>query len=326
MARVNRPLGQASAGWRELSRFILAKHPQLQAGGAHLDYNPRPPKMWTNGRTVNQAQLELELKLWKELALSKQILMLTATEALNLPPESTQQELKHALDAALKKIAEADTNVLTAREEAKQAIAAMETKLAASQQAQVISEATMVGLQQQQQRAAAQMTAERAAMAKEVEQLKERLAEKEKTLKSINAALADTPENVLKKMRALKKEKQDEADARRRVEASLAEMRKEKREQDQKVKDSRENGGKLATRYRELHATSQKLHEQLKSLVTDEKDQPAALPEFEEKLLAAMEDSDEAGRRKDGRQVEEKMAGGNSRAAFPSSNGVHALS
>ena len=43
-------------------------------------------------------QQDLQLKVWKELAISKQILMRAATEALKLDPECTQEELKDALE------------------------------------------------------------------------------------------------------------------------------------------------------------------------------------------------------------------------------------
>ena len=62
---------------------------------------------------VEQAQLELQLKVWKELAISKQMLMRTAAEALKLDPNCSQEELKAALEAALKKVAEADASVVT---------------------------------------------------------------------------------------------------------------------------------------------------------------------------------------------------------------------
>ena len=71
---------------------------------------------------MSQTQQDLQLKVWKELAISKQILMRAATEALKLDPECTQDELKEALEGALKKVAKADTDLFNAKEEAKVAI------------------------------------------------------------------------------------------------------------------------------------------------------------------------------------------------------------
>lgn len=233
---------------------------------------------------MEQAQLELQLKVWKELAISKQVLMRSATDALKLDPNCTQDELKQALDAALKKVAAADSSVTNAQEQAKQAVATTERKLAASEKAQTTAEATIVELRTAQENSIREIATERAAVAKELQTLKDRLAEKERALKAINTALADTPENVIKKMKGFKKEKQEEADARRLVEAQVNTLRKEKREVDQQYTESKDKGDKLATHYREIHALCLKLHEQLKPLLADAKDLPA-VPELDGKLL-----------------------------------------
>lgn len=178
---------------------------------------------------MEQAQLELQLKVWKELAISKQVLMRSATDALKLDPNCSQDELKVALDAVIKKIAEADSSVVIAREQAKQSIAEMEKKLAAAEKARAIAEATAEETRIAQENAARQIATERANFTKEMQQMKSVVAEKDKAVKAINAALADTPENVVKKLKALRKEKQDEADGRRLVEANVATLRKEKR-------------------------------------------------------------------------------------------------
>jgi len=64
---------------------------------------------------MQPAQFELQLKVWKELAISKQVMMRTAAEALKLDPECTPEELKQALDGALKKVAAADASVVAAK-------------------------------------------------------------------------------------------------------------------------------------------------------------------------------------------------------------------
>jgi predicted ribonuclease YlaK len=108
------------------------------------------------------------------------------------------------------------------------------------------------------------------------------------SLKAINTALADSPANVLKKLNTLKKQKQEEADARRQVESALNTLRTEKRQQDQRLADVLRNGATLVSRYRDLHALSLKLHEQLQPLVEDAKSL-AEIPELDTKLLEAME-------------------------------------
>jgi colicin import membrane protein len=240
---------------------------------------------------VEQAQLELQLKVWKELAISKQMLMRTAAEALKLDPNCSQEELKAALDAALKKVADADASVITAREQARSSILAMEQKLAAAQKAQSAAEISVAELTAKLENAGQQAAAARAAAAKEIQTFKDRAAEKDKALKAINTALADTPENVLKKMNVLKKQRQEEADARREIESSFTTLRKEKQQQDQKLTALTDNTTKLVTQYRELHEAAGKLHEQLKPLVKDAAELPV-LPELNSKLLEDIENPD----------------------------------
>ena len=133
-----------------------------------------------------------------------------------------------------------------------------------------------------------QIANQRAAAARELQKVKDRLAERDKALKAINTALADTPENLLKKMNTLKKQKQEEADARRQVESALNTLRTEKREQDQRSADVLRNGATLVSRYRDLRALSLQLHEQLQPLVEDAKSLPQ-IPELDTDLLEAIE-------------------------------------
>jgi colicin import membrane protein len=241
---------------------------------------------------VDQAQSEIQLKVWKELAISKQLLMRTAAEALRLNPDCSTEDLKQALDAALKKSANADASVVAAQDQARLAIQASEKKITESQKAQAAAEATSADFAIKQEKLSQQIAQERTTAAKEMQSLKDRLVELEKTIKATNTALADTPENVIKKMKVLKKEKQDEAEAKRRVETALAEVRKEKKDQDQQLKDLRDNLAKLIAQHRELHALTGKLHEQLKPLAGDA--EVPALPELDEKLILAIEDPEAA--------------------------------
>lgn len=240
---------------------------------------------------VNPAEFELQLKVWKDLAISKQMLMRSAAQALKLDPNCSQDELKDALDTTLQRIAESESSVRTAREEARIAIAALEEKLKESIKAHNAVQAENAELLKFKENTTAQLANERAAAAKELQKLKDRVAEKEKQLKAINTALADTPENVLKKMNTLKKQRQEEADARREVESSFQTLRKEKQEQDQKMTRLTENSTKLVTKHRELHESATKLHEQLQPLVKDAKDL-APVPMIDEDLLEAIANPD----------------------------------
>lgn len=252
------------------------------------------------GNEVDPAQLELQLKVWKELAIGKQLLMRTATEALKLDPDCSQEDLKKALDSAIQKSQEADVIVVKTKDEARASIVAMEKKLAAATMAQTIAEAQSAEYKAKLDKSAQDMAVERTALAKEIQQMKERVIDREKAVKAINTALADTPENVLKKMKALKKEKQDEADARREIEASLNAVRKEKREQDQKLKELQDSAAKLITEYRDLHTAFAKAHEQFKG----KKDAPD-LPELNADIIEAIEDP-EAFKKKQAEKEKEK--------------------
>jgi len=233
--------------------------------------------------------LELQLKVWKELAISKQMLMRTAAEALKLDPNCSQEELKSALDAALKKVAEADASVVTAREQAKSTILGMEQKLASAQKAQASSEAMVADLTTKLENALQQAAAARTATAKEVQTLKDRVVEKDKQLKQINTDLADTPQNVIKKMNQLKKQRQEEADARRDIETSFTTLRKEKTEQDAKLTKMTDSTGRLVTTYKELHESAAKINELAKDASI--KDLPV-LPDLHEKLLEEIANPD----------------------------------
>jgi colicin import membrane protein len=231
---------------------------------------------------------DLQLKVWKELAISKQILMRAATDALKLDPDCSQDELKEALEGALKKVAKADTDLFNAKEEAKAAISALEKKLADTEQALAVSQKAAVEAKAAHEAVTEQLANQRAAAATELQKIKDRVVELEKSLKAINTALADTPANVLKKMSALKKQKQEEANARRQVETALNTLRTEKRQQDQKLADLQRNSETLVGRYRELHTLTLELHQKLGPLVEDAKGLPE-VPALDEKLLEAIE-------------------------------------
>ncbi|MBK7901901.1 MAG: hypothetical protein IPJ97_02315 [Proteobacteria bacterium] len=228
------------------------------------------------------------MKVWKELAISKQVLMRAATDALKLDPECSQEELKEALEGALRKVAKADTDLLNAKEEAKVAINALEKKVAAIEERLAIAQKAAAEAKAAHEDAVQQVANQRAAAARELQKVKDQLTERDKALKAINTALADTPENLLKKMNTLKKQKQEEADARRQVESALNALRTEKRQHEERSASVLRNGATLVSRYRDLRALSLKLHEQLQPLVEDAKSLPE-IPELDTGLLEAIE-------------------------------------
>jgi len=245
---------------------------------------------------VSQSQQDIQLKVWKELAISKQMLMRAATDALKLDPECSQDELKAALEGALKKVAQADTDLFNAKEEAKAAIAALEKKVAATEERLSAAQKAAAEATAAQEEAEQRMANQRTAAARELQTVKDRLAEREKALKAINTALADTPENILKKLNTLKKQKQEEADARRQIESTLNALRAEHRQQDQRSADVLRNSTTLVSRYRDLHALTLQLVEQLKPLVADAKTLPV-IADMDKDLLEAIEQPDAKSKR-----------------------------
>ncbi len=240
---------------------------------------------------MDQAEFELQLKVWKNLAIDKQVLMRTATDALKLDPECSTSELKDALDKAIKESIDADIKVSEAQEHASQAMVVMKKKIAASEKAQAVTESTCSKLFEDKTSADQQMSAERIVHTNDIKKLKAQITDKDKTLKAINKALADTPENVVKKLKALKKQKTDEANARKIIEASAATLRKEKRELEvsgKEMKTGLESSEKIAEQYRNLHELCLNLHKQLEPLLED-KTELSSVPVLDEHSLEVIE-------------------------------------
>ncbi|OOZ39886.1 hypothetical protein BOW53_09785 [Solemya pervernicosa gill symbiont] len=179
----------------------------------------------------------MELRVWKELAVSKQVLMLAATEALKLDKDCTPEELKVALDAAIKRSADADVNISNAQEEARLSVAAVEQVLSKTKKTLESVEAELAETKAKQEKLELQLGTDRTNHAQQMQKIKDSLAEKERAIKTISTTLSDTPENVVKKLKTLKKQKMDEADARKKADAALATLRKEKKQLEQEKKE-----------------------------------------------------------------------------------------
>ena len=62
--------------------------------------------------------VDIQLQVWKDLAISKQILMGAATDALGLDAECSTEELKEALNKAIQRARDADINIQQTRSQA----------------------------------------------------------------------------------------------------------------------------------------------------------------------------------------------------------------
>jgi chromosome segregation ATPase len=240
---------------------------------------------------VGQAELEVQLQVWKDLAISKQVMMGAATDALGLDPECSTDELKAALEKAVKQAMEANAKIEQAQERAALAVADTEKRMSKNQKEVFAAEAEKKDALSSLKATKKQMVTERTASAKELKSVKKQLAEKQKTLKAINIALADTPENVLKKLRLLKKQKNEESAARQRADTEVRSLRKKVKQLEKRMAEAQTSLGqsaKLVENYRSLHKLCETLHEQLTPMVEDAQDL-AAIPELDEQLLEGIE-------------------------------------
>jgi len=91
--------------------------------------------------------------------------------------------------------------------------------------------------------------------AEALQKAKRQVEEKQKELKSINTALADTPDNILKKLKTLKKQKLDEGNARKTAEDANRKLKKENKTQKEELEtlsELKEHAASLLAAYREI--------------------------------------------------------------------------
>ena len=171
------------------------------------------------------------------------------------------------------------------------AISAIEIEFSDTKRALAIAQEKITVEQTGRLEAEHRVATARDANAKELKKATQELAKLQKTIKAINTALADTPENVVKKLKKLKKDKFDEATSRKRAEDEARALKKTKKKLEDTIdehKSSIENSTKLAEKYRQLYEVCKSQREQLESLV-DDKDSLVELPKLDEHLLEIVE-------------------------------------
>ena len=240
---------------------------------------------------MDRAELELQLEVWKDLAISKQMLIGAAAEALKIKSDCSMDEIKVAFEKATKRATEADANITKAQEDAASAIAAMEIKVKESDIAHNKAMETSDKSHEERLAAEHRVNAGREANSDSLKKAKAEIADKDKALKQIKKILHDSPENVVKKLKNLKKEKMDEANLRKKAEEDARKQKKEKQKAEQDFKDlesSLEQSAKLVEQIRELKTFSEAQYDQLKELVEDKKTLEKT-PVLDEDLLEAVE-------------------------------------
>jgi chromosome segregation ATPase len=235
--------------------------------------------------------VDIQLKVWKDLAISKQILMGAATDALGLDAECSTEELKQALDEAIQRARDADITIQQTRSQAEQQIAEYRQKMEAAEAARKQAEeqaATAVKTRAQAEHQLAQGKEDNVAALKKA---RAEVTDKQNQLKAISKKLADTPENVVRKLKTLKKQKLDESKARAQVESKLQKERKQNVKLESEVESKRallKSAAGLVGQVRKLHQACVEAAETIAGLSDKKKDQ-LKVPEVDLEALEHLE-------------------------------------
>lgn len=240
---------------------------------------------------MKNVELELQLEVWKDLAVSNQMLIGAATDALGISSECSMDEIKDAIIKAKNHSNQADSSIEQIKKETQKAIDEVNAKIVQAEKARTEAVAAAEKAKQAQQAAENRINAGRGANALALKKIQLQMAEKDKSLKQINKILADTPENVVKKLKTLKKQKIDESNARKKAEDDARKQKLEKQKTEQEFKEMKESVqlfSGLVEQIRELKSFSESQYDQLKSLVKDSKSLKK-VPKLDEELLESIE-------------------------------------
>lgn len=237
--------------------------------------------------------VDVQLKVWKDLAISKQILMGAATDALGLDAECSTDELKKALNEAIKRARDADINIQETRSQAEQQVSEFRERAESAERARAEAEEKVAAADEARAQAERQLAIGKADNAEALKKARAEVAEKQKELKAISKALADTPENVVRKLKTLKKQKMDEAKLRNQTETQLQKTRKEKSALEAKLeaqKATLKDVAKLIDQVKAMRETCIQAEATIKSLSDKKKDQ-LVMPEFDETAFEALQET-----------------------------------
>ena len=237
--------------------------------------------------------VDVQLKVWKDLAISKQILMGAATDALGLDAECSTDELKKALNEAIKRARDADINIQETRSQAEQQVSEFRERAETAERARAEAEEKVAAADEARAQAERQLAIGKADNAEALKKARAEVAEKQKELKAISKALADTPENVVRKLKTLKKQKMDEAKLRNQTETQLQKTRKEKSALEVKLeaqKATLKDVAKLIDQVKAMRETCLQAEATIKSLSDKKKDQ-LVMPEFDETAFEALQET-----------------------------------
>ena len=235
--------------------------------------------------------VDTQLKVWKDLAISKQILMGAATDALGLDAECSTEELKQALDQAIKRARDADINIQQTRSQAEQQIAEFQQRTESAEKARKEAESKVEAAVKAREQAEHQLAQGKEDNAAALKKARAEVNDRQNQLKSISKALADSPENVVRKLKTLKKQKLDESRLRGQAESKLQSMRKQNTSLEaelENLKPALEAAAGLAGQLRALHEICTAAQATIATLSDDKKDQ-IEVPELDLEALESLE-------------------------------------
>lgn len=235
-------------------------------------------------------QSAIDVDVWKEIAISKQMLIRTATDALGLDPECSEEEFKAALEKGLKEIAAADTKVATAKVEIQGTIDDLTEKLETAEKSLKVRNEELDTANGEIEKLKSVIEADRKVSSGEIDKLKSQVDEKSKALKNVNTILGDTPQNMAKKIKALNKKKHEDTTAKKRIEDELKNVKKERTEKSKKADGKEAQAKAILNGYKALQTYCDEQYDKLKELVENEKDLGTP-PKLEEDIYADLENS-----------------------------------
>ena len=237
--------------------------------------------------------VNIQLQVWKDLAISKQILMGAATDALGLDSECSTDELKTALDKAIKRARDADIQIQETLSQSEQKIGEFKQRAEAAEHARSEAEARVEESVKARDQSDRQLVNGKADNAGALKKARAEVTDKQNKLKAISKALADTPENVVRKLKTLKKQKMDEAKLRGQAESRLQSLRKEKSRLEADLetqKSALENAATLLEQIKAMHETCVQAESTIKKLSDKKKDQ-LKVPAFDTAAFESLEQS-----------------------------------
>ncbi len=233
---------------------------------------------------MSQTDNEQQLRIWKDLAIGKQVLMNEAATVLKLKDDFTADELRSALETAVKRANDADTDMAASRNRASEEIGIMQAEVKKTEKLRQDAENQRDEALKAKEAAEQALVTGRKDNAEALQKAKRQVEDKQKELKAINSALADTPENILKKLKTLKKQKLDEGNARKTAEDANRKLKKENKTQKEELEtlsELKEHAASLLASYRELREWADKAEEKIEG--------GDAAPVANAKLLADIE-------------------------------------